>query len=267
MKPRSLCLTLVLGLAAGLWACQDTGVVAPDDVAPSFGVDCDKKPDHPQCPIDPPPDPDPDPDPTAEVWWAGGMVGYGSEENILTDTDRRLVVSAPPGVSSNFTNTQGLFMENGVYVQDGLISGDLPAQCQVDFPESNSDKIIELAGMLVDEEQPAYTGSKMDADLSRSVSRKSQVGFNVWSSDIDPDYEFHIIRRVKLSKIAPEYGSPKVEEFLEFPGGGDVPEGTTLLNFSEGAVVIWQKAASPDVPSYTLVCQNMDEVWVTVTRN
>jgi len=44
MKPRSLFLTLVVGLTAGLFACQDQGVVAPDaDMVPPDGLDVTAK--------------------------------------------------------------------------------------------------------------------------------------------------------------------------------------------------------------------------------
>ena len=51
MKTRSLFLTLTLGLVAGLFACQDVGVMAPDDLQPQFAKGGNKKP-----PPDPPTD-------------------------------------------------------------------------------------------------------------------------------------------------------------------------------------------------------------------
>jgi len=47
MKPRSLILTLTLGLMAGLFACQDGGVVAPDDLQPQFAKGGKKPSDSP----------------------------------------------------------------------------------------------------------------------------------------------------------------------------------------------------------------------------
>lgn len=61
---RSPVFTLALGLTTALFACQDQGVVAPNDLDPLFGVDCIKNPGHPKC-TDPDPDPDPPPDPDA----------------------------------------------------------------------------------------------------------------------------------------------------------------------------------------------------------
>jgi len=44
MKTRSLFLTLTLGLVAGLFACQDVGIMAPDDLQPQFGKGGNKPP-------------------------------------------------------------------------------------------------------------------------------------------------------------------------------------------------------------------------------
>ena len=54
MKPRPAILSLALVLATGLLACQDQDTMGPEGLSPLFGVDCEKKPNHPQC-VDTPP--------------------------------------------------------------------------------------------------------------------------------------------------------------------------------------------------------------------
>ena len=93
MKPKSVVLTLTLGLMAGLFACQDQGVVAPDDVISPDGVvvssaPCWKDPTQPKCQDDPDP---PSGGPTLDfsgvlVGFAATDVSYGSKKGIFSAT-------------------------------------------------------------------------------------------------------------------------------------------------------------------------------------
>ena len=72
-------LLLALGLFAGLMACQDSGVVAPDDIQPQFAkpdVDCTIPDPHPSCKDE---DSGGDLGSTANVTWETGMIGAGRD--------------------------------------------------------------------------------------------------------------------------------------------------------------------------------------------
>ena len=55
MRPRFPVFTMALCLTTALFACQDQSALGPDGLAPLFAVDCNEKPNHPQC-ADTPPD-------------------------------------------------------------------------------------------------------------------------------------------------------------------------------------------------------------------
>lgn len=249
MKPKSFGLALALGLVAALFACQDLGMVAPDILEPQFAAKkCEKDPTLPGCtpdPDPPPPDPEPEwPTPNANVDWNGGLVGTGRGA-VTEDTRRMLKATAPRYVRMNFTETQKLFT-------GAITLANLPQQCTVTEDVTDA-KLVELHGFLVASSLLAYPASRFEADLTRDVSSKNRIGFNYRAPDFD---YFHW---VKKSKLTPEHGSPAVQVL----DNGK----TATLEFRGGSVIVTQSSFSPSEPQYTLACQNMDVITVTVVRD
>jgi hypothetical protein len=99
MKPIPFLLVLTVGLAVGLWACQDLGVVVPDDAvgAPhelvtSF-VDCSKNPTHPKCGGGE----DDEDDGAVGIDLTGAYRTDASQPATLRETAKRITISATVG--------------------------------------------------------------------------------------------------------------------------------------------------------------------------
>jgi len=115
MKTRSLFLTLTLGLVAGLFACQDVGIMAPDDLQPQFGKGGNKPPKDPPPPIG------------AEL--AGLLNGTAAE-----------------GWSWNYK--KDVFRANGSMEVDTDLSGIDVNDCMISPEDANADHLMDaLSGL------------------------------------------------------------------------------------------------------------------------
>jgi len=171
MKPRSLSLTLVFGLAVGLFACQDGGVIAPDDLHPQFAK-VDKCDPWPTCKGG-----DDDPTPTTAVVEFGmglSSIPY-SDEEINTDL-----------------SDDGLFFlkDGGPSVQLGPF--DI-GECQTIYLSTDANEVALLAElwMLSAPGDPGYpdysdmgTGVYVDKDNLGFASEENWITLNYISEEL-----------------------------------------------------------------------------------
>jgi hypothetical protein len=234
MKPKVLGLTLALGLVAGLLACQDESIVSPNDLSPSFAVDCDKKPNHPHCPD--PPDPGGGSS-TVNVRLETGVVGEQSGLEPASGKKDLFTVVLTNTVITNFTKSY----ENWLL---GNCTSD-PEGADVDA----------LAPALLGE---SSTTTSVRADTTKLDEASDENRIGVFQIETDG------VRYVQLgtSGLFPEL-SPKVTDW--------VSTDTQITFTMRGGVVIVRSDGSPS-RAVKLVCPNPppelggDVVYVTVVR-
>jgi len=251
MKPRSLCLTLALGLFAGLVACQDGGVVAPDDnqVSPEDLVVAAKKGGNSGGGK-------PSKGGTATLTLADGMVA-SAEGLTMSDDDKSLSVNGHSGIQIFLENTFAAFkLGVGEPGEHGACKTS-PADADLGMVEALANELFmypaptDVEGFIVAVNKEEALGS------IRMTYRSDALRPGEDADGEDPEKVGLISFGVRESLLFPEFETPEV--------AGTVGVNGTPFTISGGAAIVWWREVKHK-HRITLVCPNLDVVTVTVKK-
>ncbi len=234
MITKPLRLTLAIGLLLGFTACQDDGPVAPDDVTPLFGVDCEKKPDHPQC-TDPPPDPGGDP--TFTLTLASAVIGGPQSE--LEDSGKLGVLgfTLTTAALTNFIDSHDNWLEECVLDGRRAVPEDGPMLAQALLGAAGTNTVVRVDTTAAKNGIPSENNRITVDDVDTEGVRSVQLG---------------------MSSLFPDE-IPEVTDYIE--------DETTITFTMSGGVVRVRNRASPSRVVKLHCPYHGDGVQVTIARD
>lgn len=269
MKLKSLCLTLALGFMAGLFACQDGGVVAPDDViSPDNLVATFGKPDKtcpdggtwPKCEDDDGGDTGGN---TASLTITGGMTGgmdgAGEGLEVAADNGNILSIRAPKDLVAQLAASVFGFVDTG-----DLETGQY-GSCRAKPAYTPRATVNALMAQLNNPErdepvtEPIMDGSKVEIK-KKYIGEPSDGHFIALNYDTPNPLLNRIFLRVGAGALFDDYPSVYDGPLTTVTYLGD-----DTYKFSGGTV--WVGAQIGPVQDRPfLECPLLDEVWVLIER-
>ena len=243
MTTRSRSLTLVLGLVVGLMACQDQGVVAPDDLGPEFAKVKPCQP-WPAC----------NGSTTATLTLAEGIILLAAKGLAISDDDRSLQVHGPFGIQNNLTSS-GFDWDDDMDGNYGECKTS-PADADPNMVKLLADELV-MASAPLDTDVEGTTVAVNKVELRGSV-RMTYRSQNLCSSSIacPENGKVGLISFGVRESGLFDFGIPEVTPF-------DDNANPREFTISGGAAIVWWRGVKHK-HRITLVCPNGDDIKVIV---